>query len=195
MTKLVCIVFVLLLATSVLAGHAQEPSAPSAADTLPFDTRQIYDTTMRADGQRAPVSLDPAALQLARRLVEAQDSLVLVEQQLLALGRSLSAFVASRNPAKGKAVRAFTEREILPNLFINYAAFRDLFAIVVADTFTVHELEEAMARGDIAGQSLDRETISATMTKCEKAASVLGGVILAQVGQAPQHRFQEYGLQ
>src|SRR6266704_3505975 len=64
MTKLVCTVFVLLLATSVLAGHAQEPSAPGAADTPPFDTRQIYDTTMRSDGQRAPVSLDPAALQL-----------------------------------------------------------------------------------------------------------------------------------
>src|SRR6266704_676748 len=136
MAKLVCTVLVLLLATLVVAGHTQETSAPGAAETIPFDTRQIYDTAIRQDGQRTPVSLDPATLQMARRLVDAQDSLLLVDQQILALGRSLGAFVAGRNPTKGKAVRAFTEREILPNLFINYAAFRDLFAIAVADTFT-----------------------------------------------------------
>ncbi len=115
---------------------AESETSPPRVDTL-----KVYELALQANGD-APWSVDPVALRLSRSLVDAQDTLIVIDQELLVAGHDLGTFIASKNPGKEKEGRLFTEQEIIPTLFQNFETFRDLFAISVADTFSIGESEE-----------------------------------------------------
>src|SRR5580692_2192890 len=72
------------------------------------DTLKVYDLAVRANNEVArPIALD--ALQISRKLVDEQHSLIIIDQELIVVGHDLGAFVANKNPTRDREVRLFTE--------------------------------------------------------------------------------------
>jgi hypothetical protein len=158
-----------------------------------FDTVKIYQAALETNGE-APRGIDPEALQLSRKLADAQHTLIVVDQELLVVGHALGAFVTGRNPGKDRERRLFVEQEMIPTLFQNFEVFRDLFAISVADTFSVADLKGMASQGDLANQKLDIEKSKAAAVKFHNAALVLGGWLLEKLTADPGNRLKPYGL-
>jgi hypothetical protein len=175
-----------LLLSPCEAAKSQTP--PPQVDTL-----KVYEMALQAN-RDAPRSVDSAALRLSRNLVDAQDTLIVIDQELLVVGHALGTFIANKNPGKEREGRLFTEQEIIPTLFQNFETFRDLFAISVADTFSIEDLKSMESQGDLGSQKIDAEKSGSSAAKFHNAAMVFGGSLLAKLSMGPDNRLTRYGL-
>jgi hypothetical protein len=143
---------------------------------------------------RTPKPIDPAALRLAEQLAEARQTRVVVDREIVVVGRALVGFLVGRNPGKDMQVRLFFEHELTPALVRNVDTFRDLFAVAMAETFTIGELEALKAQSNANAGTLGTGEVKVAAERFHDVASAFGGYVLSTIGRDPDHRLEQYGL-
>jgi hypothetical protein len=127
--------------------------------------------------------------------VDAQHSLIVIDQEVIVIGHALGAFVGNRNSGRDKETRLFMEQEIMPTLFRNLETFRDIFAISLADTFSIDDLRNMILAANLESERLDREKSAVSASRFHNAAMVFAGSLLASLSADTNNRLKEYGLQ
>jgi hypothetical protein len=182
----------ILAAALALSGPSIAQNSPSGAakKSTKVDTEKLY---IQALGDvRKPDPVDQKVLAEARAWVDSLDGLRLVDQEILGAARNTSEILFEKNKDKHTKIRMFAEHEIVPYLFKNSDAFRDLFAIAIADTLTLDEIKQVAAAGRVGPQDAFAGKATEAVRKYDRAAAQLANIFTAQMIE--KANFAIYGL-
>jgi hypothetical protein len=181
----------LLVLMVTIVGHAaaQTPKG-GTRKALPLDVEKAYLTALGDD--RGTAQIDSQRLAAARAWVDQLDVILLVDQEIIGSARGAAEVLYQNNKDKHKNVRAFTEHEITPYLFKNSDAFREAFALSLADVLTVDDIKRLAAAGHMDAKDPLAPKTQEAGRRFDRVASFLAGALTQQM--IATNNFSAYGL-